>query len=402
MSQIGAPTKILHVIPSVTPKNGGPSEAIARMVSALREVSVETHVITTDYDGRGERLSPQARATLAARLGPVHFARKWWDAYTFAPGMIGWLFGNGRNFDLLHIHALFSFSSTLSAAYAIVRGKPYVVRPLGTLARYGLQTRRARAKRVSLTLIERPILARASAVHCTSEAERQDVLAVCPSANAIVIPLSVEMRALAHDEEETANAQTNQSLRLLYLSRLDPKKNVEVLLDAFAKLVERSSIAELVIAGDGDAAYVASLKERADELRISDRVRWLGHVAGEVKAKVFRSAYAFVLPSQSENFGIAVAEALAAGLPCVVSPHVAIAPEIERYGAGLVVSPEPDELADALARLIEQPLQRATCARAARQLARDEYSDAKLGERLQNLYQDILAREVQSAVRQRV
>jgi glycosyltransferase involved in cell wall biosynthesis len=188
MSETRVGLRVLHVIPAVTPKNGGPSVAILRITRALHEAAVETCVLTTDDDGRRERLGRTARTSLAARLGRVHFARKWWDAYTFAPGLLFWLIARGGRFDVFHIHALFSFSSTMSALYAILVGKPFVIRPLGTLAEYGLHTRRPRAKRISLLLVERPILARARAVHCTSEAEREDVLAVCPGANAVVLP----------------------------------------------------------------------------------------------------------------------------------------------------------------------------------------------------------------------
>jgi glycosyltransferase involved in cell wall biosynthesis len=392
--------RALQIIPSVTPKNGGPSEAIVRIVSALRAVSVDTCVLTTDYHGRRERLPTDERSKLIRRLGSVYFAQTWWNAYTFAPGMAWWLLRQGGEFDLVHLHALFSFSTTLGAVYSILRRKRFIVRPLGTLAPYGLRARRAFAKRISLALIEKPILTRASAVHCTSEAERQDVLAVCPKANAVVIPLSVETPSFVDAEiESTVEPLEMRPPRVLYLSRLDPKKNVEVLLDAFAMLVRRVPIAELIVAGDGDARYVDSLRVRADQLGISHRIQWLGHVTGEVKASAFRTAYVFVLPSQSENFGIAVAEALAAGVPCVVSPQVAIAPEIERYGAGIVVNAEQNVLADALTSFLEQPTRRAACALAARKLARDEYSDAKLGERLLSLYQDLLAKEAQDLER---
>src|SRR5207244_3055789 len=108
------------------------------------------------------------------------------------------------------------------------------------------------------------------------------------------------------------------AVRALYLSRLARKKNVEGLLDAFAIVQRECPQLRLAIAGDGEPAYVQALHARADALGLHARVRWLGPVAGDAKRRAFEDADFFVLASHSENFGIAAAEALAHGLPCVL------------------------------------------------------------------------------------
>jgi glycosyltransferase involved in cell wall biosynthesis len=147
-----------------------------------------------------------------------------------------------------------------------------------------------------------------------------------------------------------------------------------------------------LIAGDGPVAYVASLKELARSLGIAQQVVWLGHIEGPRKAAAFAAADAFVLPSFSENFGIAAAEALLAGLPCVLGQGVAIAKDVEEAGAGLVTEPDPDAIAQAIKRLLaDDALRRAMGARG-RAFAKRQYSTRAMAEQLIALYEDIRKR----------
>ena len=312
------------------------------------------------------------------------------EFYTLSvPGLL-WLAKNIRYFDVVHVHALFSFMPVAAAWLARLRGVPYVIRPLGTLGAYGLSTRRRWFKKLSLMLCERPLLRAAAAVHCTSDAERIEVLAVCPSAKTVVIPLSVP-------PFEPASEAAVRSLLgaryggpvVLFLSRLDRKKNVEVLLEAFALLAPHQVDATLLIAGDGERDYVASLKARADALGIAARVIWAGQVDGVAKAAAFTAATVFALPSHSENFGISAAEALAAGVPCVLSPGVAIAAKVAEWGAGQIADMTPRATADALAVYLDSADARSAASVAAKRLAVSEYSADTMGERLMTLYRQI-------------
>src|SRR5262249_34765596 len=137
-----------------------------------------------------------------------------------------------------------------------------------------------------------------------------------------------------------------------------------------------------------------SLKARADAAGLADRVLWLGHVDGARKQAVLAAADVFVLPSFSENFGIAAVEALLAGVPCVLSEDVAIARTIEGAGAGMAVRPEPAAVALALARILELgPTPHQGVAHAmgqrARQLAQEDFSASVMARRLIALYEDV-------------
>src|SRR5205807_8357290 len=142
----------------------------------------------------------------------------------------------------------------------------------------------------------------------------------------------------------------------------------------------------LTVAGHGDPDYVASLRSLAGDLGVSTQVEWLGHVEGKQKARALATAAAFVLPSYSENFGLAVVEALAAGLPCIVSRGVAVAREIEIGAAGFVTGTDAESIAAAIRRLLRDRNAHAAMSAAARKLASSAFSLEAMGERLETLY----------------
>jgi glycosyltransferase involved in cell wall biosynthesis len=376
--------KVLHVIPSLWQGDGGPPHALRAMERALAAQGVTVETATTDDAGPGARNDKAGSGALREDgVTRRYFARRS-DVYKWSPGFARWIARAVRDYDLLHVHALFSFTTTAATQAARHAGVPYVVRPLGTLDGWGLAQRRPWLKRASLRLIEAPLLHAAAAVHFTSEDEARQAAALRIPLRPAVIPLGVEMPAAI---QRTPLA--DGGVRALYLSRLDPKKNIEALLEALALLREASPQLQLTIAGAGDPAHTQALQDRARALGLGSRVSWLGHVEGEAKRRAFEDADFFVLASHAENFGIAAAEALAHGLPCVLADGVAIAKEVADAGAGIAVAPSPDAIASALA-LMMPPDARAPMSAQALRLARESYSLDAMGARLKQLYTDLL------------
>lgn len=183
--------RILHTIPSLARVHGGPTRALLMMEAVLSGIA-EITILTTDDDGPGRRLAKSIQVAPGDRAKRV-YVRKWFEFYKIAPGLVPWLLRHVNCFDVVHIHALFSFSSVASALIARLRGVPYVVRPLGTLANYGISQRRPLLKRLSLAFIEGPILRHAAALHFTSESERDEARALGVPIRCVVIP-QVSMR----------------------------------------------------------------------------------------------------------------------------------------------------------------------------------------------------------------
>jgi len=380
--------KVLHVIPSLSRVHGGPTQALAHMERALAAQGVEVETATTDDDGPGRR-NGKACATPLVENGAQHwyFAKRL-DFYKVSPGFARWIDREAPRYDLLHIHALFSFTSTVAARAARWHGVPYVVRPLGTLNAWGMSQRRPGLKSLSMRWIEGPILRAAAAVHFTSEEEATQARQLGVRMKEAIIPLGVETGALAH--EATPPALGTETRCALFLSRLDAKKNLEGLLDAMGLLAIEMPQLRLLVAGDGQPDYVASLKARAARLGLAGRIRWLGHVEGAGKAAAFAAADVFVLPSFSENFGIAAAEALAAGLPCLLGQGVAVAKEVVDAQAGLAVAPDAASVAQGLRRIMASEQALAAMSANASRLAIDRFSTEAMGARLKRLYTDIL------------
>lgn len=385
--------KVLHVIPSLASAHGGPTRALGLMERSLAALGVTVETVTTDDDG-GIGRSGKAGAGLLTENGVKRrYFPKRLDFYKVSPALAWWLVRHVGDYDVVHIHALFSFSSVAAAWAARREGVPYVLRPLGTLASYGISQRRPLLKRLSLAWLEGPALRRAAAVHFTSEDEKTEADQTGVAMKGVVIPLGIEAFKPADGALFRGRFPTLEGARyVLYLSRLDPKKNVEGLLRAFSQCTAHWPDAKLVIAGDGVPGYVAGLKALADELGLGDRVVWAGHIDGDLKASALTGAELFVLPSFSENFGIAAAEALMAGLPCVLGQGVAISQDVVNAGAGVAVATDSASIAVGLMQVMADADVLASMSARAIALAQDKYSAQAMGANLVALYEDILGR----------
>jgi glycosyltransferase involved in cell wall biosynthesis len=381
----------MHIIPSVASVHGGPSVALVMMADALGKLGVELTVVTTDDGGYGRRLNVPLGVAEYSRGLPTYYFRKQSEFYKISWPMANWLGGHVRHYDLLHIHSLFSFTSVAAACLARWAGVPYVLRPLGTLSPYGLTQRRPFFKRLSLACLEGPLLRDAAAVHFTSRREAQDAANLGLTYRGRVVPLGLPP-AMAGDDQAWAFklGLPVGATCLVFLGRIDPVKNLHGLLAAAELLRERGYDLHWLIGGDGPAAYVAHLQRQSSARGLEGCVHWLGRVEGQAKADLLVAGQLFVLPSFSENFGIAVGEALAAGLPCVVGEGVALGQAIVQCGAGLTVKSDAESIAQGVKHFLDDSTRRAGASLAARQLAETEYSQDVMGQRLVTMYEDIL------------
>ena len=337
--------KVLHVIPSIALSDGGPSVMVEMIARGLAQTGIEVQVATTT-DGCEESV---------VRDGVMYrsFHRQS-TFYKFSWPLSRWLARNVGNYQIVHIHALFSHAAVAAAYWAKRRGVPYIVRPLGTLNHWGMENRRPWLKWLSYRLIEHRVLENAALVHYTSEQEREEAARLGARTRSAVIPNPVrEPGAPASAGKFRARHPELKGRQIiLFLSRFDRKKGLDLLLPAFASVRKQFSAAVLVLAGDGDRQLVEALRLRAHQLGIAEDIYWPGFLQGEEKAAALADADVFVLPSYSENFGIAVTEAMAAGCPVVVTDQVAIHTDIATANAGIVVKCDAGELAVAICRVL--------------------------------------------------
>jgi glycosyltransferase involved in cell wall biosynthesis len=364
---------------------------VRTIARALAQSGIETHIATTDDDGAA-RLDVPCSGSIVEDGVTYWYFRRQSRFYKFSWPLTTWLARNISNYDIVHIHALFSYAAAPAAFCAQRSHVPYLVRPLGTLNRWGMMHRRPGLKQVSFRLIETPILRDASLIHFTSEQERSEAMDLDIRTPSVVIPnpLPSSPSACPRGKFRQRYPQLAERKILLFLSRFDRKKGLDLLINAFASVRSKAPDVALVLAGGGDPALIAELRAQAERLGVASDIVWPGFLEGAEKQAAFADADVFVLPSYSENFGIAVVEAMAAGCPAVVSDQVAIHGDIAAAQAGAVVPCAAAELAHALLHLLQDPPMRIAMGRNGKCLAQTQFSIENVGNKLIAAYNGLL------------
>jgi len=406
--------KVLHVIPSVASHAGGPSQAIIPMCASLMAQGIDVVLATTD-DGKVSasefRVSSSQSEVNEPHLTPnskletrnyyrgvptVFFPSQLGASFKYSRPFALWLDEHVSDFDLVHIHAVFNHSSIAAARACRKHMVPYIVRPLGTLDPWSLQQKSWRKKLFWYGGIK-TMLTRAAAVHYTTRGEQNAVETSLGLNHGAVVPLGIDMTTLgatsSPDEKTIADRfpELSDCPYVLVLSRLHPVKALEVLLAAFFSVSKRSELSEwrLVLAGDGAADYVASLKRLVVENNATGSVLFSGWLDGAQKETVLNKASLLALPSHHENFGLCVMEAMACGVPVLLSPQVNLAPEVEAAGAGWIAAVNIDSLAHALTEALSSDEERKRRGSAGRILAK-RFSWPSVATKLTDLYQSVL------------
>jgi glycosyltransferase involved in cell wall biosynthesis len=366
---------------------------VRTMARGLAHAGLKVHVAATDDNGRGRLAVPHAIPVVEEAVTYHYFPRQT-RFYGVSWPLGRWLARHVRDYDLVHVHALFSFTSVPAAYWAARAGVPYVVRPLGTLNRWGMERRRPWLKRLSFSIIERRILRGAARIHYTSEQERIEAAEVGLNRHQAVVPLGIDLAPFAELPargwlRQRASGWAGRPVAL-FLSRLDPKKGLDLLLAAFARARAQRPDLALVIAGSGDAGFERGVRRDATRLGLGDSVYWAGFLSGTEKLAALADADLFVLPSYSENFGVAAVEAMAAGLPVVISDRVGIHREVAAARAGVVVPCERELLADALLRVASDASLRAELGARAQDLVRRRFSIQAMTVAVATMYEEVL------------
>ena len=383
--------RVLHVIPAVAPRYGGPSRAIFEMCRALQERGIEPLIASTDADGAG-RLPVETGHPLVYKGVPVvFFSRQWSEAFKYSHPLARWVGRHVQDFDVVHIHAIFSHAC-LAAAKACRRHQvPYVVRPLGTLAPWSLRQKHLR-KNILWHIEARSMLQKATAVHYTTSEEQRLAEESLGIGCGVVIPLGVDKELLAVPSGAGSFRCRHPALRhdpyVLVLCRLHPVKGLELFLEVFLEVTRREEFQHwrLVVAGEGEAGYVADLKRLVRERGGQDRVLFAGWLEGAEKVAVLREAALLALPSHQENFGLSVVEAMACGVPALLSTQVNLAAEIQDARAGWSVSLERGALLETLAQALREDSERIRRGRAGRELVRRRFLWSAVAVELAALY----------------
>lgn len=299
--------------------------------------------------------------------------------------LLYWIWRHVDEFDLVVVRALFHPVSSMAALIARCQKVPYLVVPHGTLSEYTFEHRRSRLKKLYFAAVDRWTLEGAAAVRFTSDAERQQAPNSGSSERARVIPHPF------HDKDYSRERDKEEVSQVLFLSRLHPGKGLDVLLPALRQLWERHEDTRVVLAGAGSRAYEMRLRREIRSLGLHEEKLILpGFVEGRDKRRFLLESSVFVLPSRQESFGMAVVEAMAAGLPVIITRGVGIWREVEDAGAGMVVARTPDAVCDALVALLGSPEVREQMGQRAQRLVKNRFDPQQIGSELRRLYRRIV------------
>ena len=363
--------KLLHVVPSIEDEASGVTYGVTRLCDSIVQqgMDLELHCLAASENGT----RPYIRRHQPGFMG-------------LRP--LGWSADLYKNLErastrdcIIHNHSLWMMPNVYPTWVSLKRGCKLVTSPHGTLSYQALA--RSRWRKKLFWPIQRGALTHAACIHVTSEAECQAVRALGMRAPVAVIPYGIDI------PDEPDSGQTFSHRRLLFLSRIHPIKGLELLLRVWRRLEGEFSDWELVIVGEGEEDYVNSLEELKQSLQLR-RASFPGPRYGFEKSKVYWHSDLFVLPTETENFGFVVAEALAHGVPAIVT-HGAPWQGLETHQCGWWIGLSEESLYETLHRAMSMGLQdrRQMGARGREWMQRD-FSWQEVGRRMTLTYRWIL------------
>lgn len=394
--------KILHIVPTYLPAYGygGPILSVHALNKWLVKIGIDVTVYTTNMDGKKRLNIPPGEERNVDGVKVIYFPVTF-SPWQYSSAMRIALESNIGNFDLVHITSVFLAASALGAHYAKKFHKPYIISPRGSLMKEPLARKNFFKKKIYLNLIEKKNLAGASAIHFTAESEKKEYMeAELPFKNSFIISNGLDMELLNKDIPPGIfrNKYAINSDRKIFLSlgRLSWKKGFDTLIPAFRRVVDRKPEALLVIAGGDAEGYQKTIERLISEngLKLGENIIFTGELLGDMKITAFRESDAFVLPSYSENFGMAAAESMKLGTPVFVSSTTAIAHYLDS-NSGIVINmsnneSDIDKWADKMLWLVDHAYEAKKMVENAKKIAEEEFSMDKVSNMMLSEYNKII------------
>jgi glycosyltransferase involved in cell wall biosynthesis len=384
--------RILHVISSLAPRYGGPSKAVVEMCRELRRRGEKVEIYTTNIDLDGYLDVPLKQAVEADGVRTTYFPVEALNFYKISRPLARALRSSIPNFDVVHLHSLYQFPASIAAYYCRRYAVPYIVRPHGTLDPFLYRRHRMRKWAYEI-LWERRNLAAAAAVHFTADEEMELAGSLGLRFHGVVVPLGVDFEMppvsacrLADLWPETAGKKV-----ILFLGRINFKKGLDIVARAFGAVARNRNDVHLLLAGPDSEGYGSRVRVWLKEEGVLHKATFAGMLVGQRKGVALAQSAMFLLPSYTENFGIAVVEAMAARLPVVISNKVNIWREVSRGGAGIIVDPEANATTDAINLLLDDLPMAARMGERGSRLAREYFTWEAAGSKLVELYRNLMS-----------
>jgi glycosyltransferase involved in cell wall biosynthesis len=388
-SPAAAPLSIVHFFPRIRREEGGVVQAILDLCQLM--VQAGHHVTLATCDGPD---LPAAWREPGSNPRAVILDRSSWIASRLSAKGLAQFQSLVRSADVVHLHTPWELSNLQVAKLLPREGVPYIVTVHGMLDDYCMEQKSLK-KRTFLALGGRKLFSGATTVHFTAAAEKEQATPWIPGNYQSVVQACAIDFAPYETLPGTGPAIASfpllkaDSHKILFLSRLHPKKGVEHLIEAVAILCQKNKNLQLLIAGPGEEAYTQQLKELAQTSGIAPITHFLGMVRGDVKLSLYELADVFVLPTHQENFGLVLPEALACGTPVVTTRGTDIWRELSEAGAKIVDN-EPRALAAAIGDILADEAKRTQLGRQGREYVRNWLAEDKVRAGYERMYSNVI------------
>ena len=386
--------RVLFVTPFYEPAwtYGGIVRASRDWAYALVHAGVEVSVYTTTANGNCELEIPIKIPLDRNGVKVTYFPRLSWSGNRFLslPLFQACLHNIGK-FDIVHSIGLWTFPSFISSWIASAKNIPFIVSLHGMLMPWALQHNQL-IKKIFFSFFERPRLTRSESVICCTKMEKDKFIEGKLDLPVCVIPNIVHFRNLAVDPHNFRRQfNLSDAFIILFAGRIVKNKGLHLTLEAFARIAKLYKDAHLVIVGPVEDSSIALIKQNIQDLGIRNRISLTGLLTGNDYWDALSSADLFVLNSYSENFGLSPAEALAHGIPVVVSDQVGIAEYVTNYQSGWVVPLNIDAITDAFNAALSERKILPEMGKNGIRLVQENFSTSTVGQKFIKLLVDVLA-----------
>ncbi|MCW5733938.1 MAG: glycosyltransferase [Enhydrobacter sp.] len=383
--------RLLHVVPTYLPalRYGGPIRSVHALCRALAAQGHVADVFTTNVDGPGNSDVPLERAVDLEGVSVTYFRSPLLRRLYWSPAMERALRARIANYDLVHIHAIYLWPTSMAARVARKHDVPYVVSPRGMLVPELIRRKNRWVKEAWLRLLDRSNLEHAAAVHTTSAIEAHHVASFGWSLRRVVtVPHGVDdpPSSIGQAISPDISAAIAGAPPILAFGRISWEKGLDRLLEALPRVPN----ARLIIAGD-DGGHAATLAEKARLFRVDKRVTIIARqIGGADKEALFAAAALFAMTSLSENFGLAAFEAMRRSLPVLTVPDVGMSEIVRDANAGAVVAPSPEGIAEGLQALLADRAASREMGQRGRERVVTEYGWDAIATRMSDVYRSAI------------
>jgi glycosyltransferase involved in cell wall biosynthesis len=387
-----SPIKLLVVIPALGPAYGGPSKSVVEMVEARSShPQIDLDIVTTNADGKANLEVPLRQWVDKGKYRVQYFPRWKRDEYKFSFSLTAWLLKHVRDYDIVHTNSVFCYPVVVAWWACQLKKVPYIITPHGMLEPWALAYK-AWKKNIHVTLVEKRAFKKAHAIQALTSTEAHNIASLGIKTKLVKVPNGInpdEFERLPDPEVFYRQFPSTRGKRIImFLGRIDPKKGLDILAEAFSRVNKVYPNTHLVIAGPDIAGFLPNARGYFEKSGCLEAVTFTGMLTGVLKHAALSASYLFVAPSYSEGFSMSILEGMGSGLPCIFTKECNF-PEAAEAKAATIISPNSEELFKAMVGLLESPAQAKEMGLRARSLIRHNYTWEQSALKLIRMYKEI-------------